>query len=269
MRKTDNQRSDNSSGKGKLVLVGIGPGDTDLLTGRAAQRINACDVIVGYGRYVAQITPLIKDQEVLSTGMMHEIKRVRMAIDKAREGLNVCLVSGGDSGVYGMAGLALELLKDEDNVDYEVVPGVTACVSSAALLGAPLMHDYASISLSDRMTDRDLIMRRLKGAIENDFVVVIYNPRAKSRTEPFNEAAKILVGILPPDRPVGIVKNAFRKDEEVEIIQLGDLISKTEEIDMCTTLIVGNSATKIINGYMITPRGYPVNAERKAFCDNV
>lgn len=200
---------------------------------------------------------MVSGKEIISSGMTKEIDRAKFAIAKAREGKKVALISSGDPGVYGMAGLVLELLDEKlkDDIKIEIIPAVTAATSCASLLGAPLMHDFTVISLSDLLTDIGLIKRRVALAARGDFVVVFYNPQSKNRTLPLKEAWKILMKHRPKDTPVGIVRNAARNDEEVIITTLEDMLS-IENIDMVTTIIVGNSNTYTKAGYMITPRGY-------------
>lgn len=188
--------------------------------------------------------------------MTKEVQRVNLALNKAKSGFCVCLISSGDPGVYGMAGLAFELLGEGEQLLVEVIPGLTAASSCAALLGAPLMHDYVNISLSDRLTDKDLILKRVKLAVEGDFVIVLYNPRSRSRIKPFAQACEILLTRCRPDTPVGIVRNAYRKNQSVKIIQLQELKNHVEDIDMFTTIIVGNSTSFVKNRRMVTPRGY-------------
>lgn len=188
--------------------------------------------------------------------MTQEVERVQIALDKAHQGSSVALISSGDPGVYGMAGLALEMLEKGQSPDVEIIPGVTAACACAALLGAPLMHDYVTISLSDRLTDLALIMKRIKLAVEGDFVIVLYNPRAKKRTKPFAQACQILTRHKSLNTPVGIVKAAFRQSQRVSIISLGELSASAQDIDMTTTIFIGNSTTVVENGKMITPRGY-------------
>ncbi len=200
---------------------------------------------------------LVSGKEIISSGMTQEINRAKLAIEKAREGKKVALISSGDPGVYGMAGPVLEILdgRQKDNIKIEIIPAVTAATSCAGLLGAPLMHDFAVISLSDILTDIALIKRRVTLAARGDFVVVFYNPQSKNRTRPLKEAWGILMKHRPKDTPVGIVRNATRNDEDVKITTLKDMLS-IKNIDMVTTIIVGNSSTYTKGGYMITPRGY-------------
>jgi precorrin-3B C17-methyltransferase len=235
-------------------VVGLGPGDRNLLTPQALEAINRADVIVGYKTYLHLIEDLLENKEVVSSGMRKETDRARTAVELAKEGKVVSVVSSGDPGVYGMAGIVLEMAGD--SVEVEVVPGVTAATAAAAALGAPLMHDFAVISLSDLLTPWVKIMSRLEAAGLGDFVVVLYNPKSKGRQTHIETAREILLWHKSPETPVGIVRCAKRGEEEVVITTLKDMLN--EEIDMLTTVIVGNSQTKIENGKMITPRGYKV-----------
>lgn len=214
-------------------------------------------MIIGYRTYIELLGDLVSGKEVVSSDMTQEINRAKFAIEAAKEGRKVALISSGDPGVYGMAGLVLELLdgKQKDNIKIEIIPAVTAATSCAGLLGAPLMHDFAVISLSDILTDLDLIKRRIALVAQGDFVVVFYNPQSKNRTRPLKEAWEILMKHKLPDTPVGIVRNAARNDEEVTITTLKDMLS-IKNIDMVTTIIVGNSKTYTKGRYMVTPRGY-------------
>ncbi|MFC1855519.1 precorrin-3B C(17)-methyltransferase [Thermodesulfobacteriota bacterium] len=249
--------SNGSDNKGQLTIVGIGPGDREHLSQKALDAIMNSAVIVGYGTYIKLIDDLVVGKEVISTGMTHEIERAKIAIEKALSGKRVSFISSGDPGVYGMAGLALELLSDEDreSIDVEVVPGIIAATTAASLLGAPLMHDFAAISLSDLLTELELIEKRIEFAAKADFVIAIYNPKSKRRIKPFERACDILLSIKSPDTPVGIVRNAGRGTSDVIITTLKDL-KKNETVDMVTTIIIGNSTTYVKGGHMITPRGY-------------
>lgn len=195
-------------------------------------------------------------KEIFSSGMTQEVSRARLAIEKAQKGKNVALVSSGDPGVYGMAGLVLELLdaKQRDSIGIEVIPAISAATSCASLLGAPLMHDFTVISLSDILTDIGLIKRRVALAGQGDFVIVFYNPQSKKRTQPLRQAWKILMKYRPGNTPVGIVRNAARNGQEVTITTLKGMLSA--KIDMVTTIIVGNLSTYTKGKFMITPRGY-------------
>lgn len=245
-----------------LYIVGTGPGATSHLTDAARQAIAASGIIIGYDNYVELVRPLLEGKQVISTGMMQEVQRCREAIRLAREGEPVALVSGGDSGIYGMAGLVLELVEmdtaqnpDLPPLDIRVIPGISAVQAAAALLGAPLMHDFAVISLSDLLTPWDLIKSRLEAAARADFVVAIYNPRSKSRRTQIEEAQRILLAHRPPDTPAGIVRNACRDGQAVVVTTLGQLLD--HEIDMTSIVLVGNASSFIdAAGRIVTPRGY-------------
>lgn len=239
---------------GKIYVVGIGPGSRAHITPAAAEAIRRCNVIVGYKTYLPFIQNFTRGKKILSTGMKQEVERCKTAIEHAALGHNVCVVSGGDAGVYGMAGLIHELI--EDNMEVEIISGVTAANAAAACLGAPLMHDYVVISLSDLMTDWALIKRRLAYAGQGDFVVVLYNPKSMGRPTHVQTARDILLKFKRKDTPVGIVRHATREKEAVFITNLVEM--PLEEIDMSSVVIIGNSNTYVKNGKMITPRGYQV-----------
>lgn len=222
------------------------------MTPRAARALQEAEVIVGYKTYLSFVADLVKDKEIVSSGMRKEVDRARLALEKARAGYSVAVVSSGDAGVYGMAGVVLELAKDQ--VPVEVVPGVTAATSAASVLGAPLMHDFAVISLSDLLTPWDTIMKRLQAAALSDFVIVLYNPKSGGRRQQIEIAREIFLKHKSPDTPVGIVQNAGRKNESKVISDLAHMLE--EEINMQTTVMVGNSQTRVLHGKMITPRGY-------------
>jgi len=226
------------------------------MTLKAKQEIENAEVIIGYKTYVKLIQQIIKsDVEVFSGNMGQEVDRARTAVMKALENKRVAVISSGDSGVYGMAGVVLEVAEHEKAcVPIEVVPGVTAATAAAATLGAPLVGDFAVISLSDILTPWSLIERRLRAAAESDFVIVLYNPQSKGRREPLAKAHKILLEYYNPKTPVGIVKKAKRNGEETTITSLKEMLNC--EIDMATILIIGNSTTYTINEKMVTPRGY-------------
>ncbi|HJV64536.1 MAG TPA: cobyric acid synthase [Geomonas sp.] len=243
----------------KLFVVGIGPGGLNHMTFEAREAIDHADVVVGYKTYLDFIEPLLAAKEVVSSGMMREVERCTEALDIAASGKTVALVSSGDAGIYGMAGLALELAEGADSpyrkVEIVVVPGVSAVQAAASVLGAPLMHDFAVISLSDLMTPLDTIRKRLKAAAEADFVVALYNPRSKGRVTQIEEAAEILIAARGTDVPVGIVRNACRDGEERIVTTLGEMLA--HPIDMFSIVIIGNATTRIsADGRIITPRGY-------------
>lgn len=249
-------------GNGRLKIVGIGPGDRDSLTPRAYQAIQSSRVIVGYRAYLQLLNGLVTGKEIISSGMTQEVKRAKQAIEKTLVGNDVCLISSGDPGIYGMAGLILELMKNEEakRIDIEIIPGITAASTCASLLGAPLMNDFAVISLSDLLTDRKLIEKRIESACQGDFVIVFYNPKSKKRIKPLERACQILMKHRSPRTPVGIVRNARRENEEVMITSL-EHMPEVKQIDMGTAIIVGNSKTYVKGRYMITPRGYELKTE--------
>jgi adenosylcobyric acid synthase len=245
-----------------LYIVGTGPGDAGHLTEAARQAIAASDIIIGYGNYVELVRPLLAGKKVMSTGMMQEVQRCSEAIRLARAGESVALVSGGDSGIYGMAGLVLELVEmdarqdpDAPHLDIQIIPGISAVQAAAALLGAPLMHDFAVISLSDLLTPWDLIKTRLEAAARADFVIAIYNPRSKSRRTQIQEAQSIILTHRPPETPAGIVRNACRDGQTVIVTTLGQLLD--HDIDMTSIVLIGNANSFIdAEGRIVTPRGY-------------
>lgn len=244
----------------KLYIIGTGPGSIEHITPYAREAIRRSDVIVGYGTYLDLIQELIKDKEIVSTGMTQEIERCKKAVELALSGKTVSVISGGDPGIYGMAGLVLELLSatvrqcDSATIRVEVIPGISALNACASRLGAPLMNDFVVISLSDRLTDWKTIEQRLELAAEGDFVIVLYNPRSRGRPEHINRAREIILRYRSPDTPVGIVKAAMREGESIIISTLRDM--PFDEIDMQTTVIIGNSKTFIWDNWIITPRGY-------------
>lgn len=241
-----------------IHVVGIGPGGCEWMAPQVRQTIQKADVLVGYVRYLEQIESVAPRIRREGSGMRHEVERARRAIDLAIEGNDVVVVSGGDAGIYGMAGLVLELLEERPDmaVDVEVLPGITALSAAAALLGAPLMTDFAAISLSDYLTPLDTIMARLEAAVRADFVLCLYNPRSHQRRRPFDFAYALCLNMLGGDRPVGLVRAAFRDGQEVFCTTLKDLPAL--RIGMDCILIVGNRTTRIVRGKMITRRGYVI-----------
>ncbi len=237
----------------KFYVIGIGPGAPEQMTVRAKEALKDADIIAGYGTYIDLVKPLFPEKEYLQNGMTGEVKRCQMALEKAKEGKTVAMISSGDSGIYGMAGLVLELAQGLD-LDIETVPGITAAASGASLLGAPLMHDFAVISLSDRLTEWNLIVKRLNNAAEADFIIVLYNPRSKGRPDHIAKARDIFLQHKAESTPVGIVKNIGRDGETVILTTLGEM--NIEDVDMFSTVFIGNRQTYIKDGKMITPRGY-------------
>lgn len=241
------------SNYGKVYVVGIGPGLHDHMTNAAKVAIDKADVIVGYSTYLEIIADIIKGKEIDSSGMKKETDRCSRALEYAREGKTVAVVSSGDPGVYGMAGLVLELASD---VEVEIVPGVSAANAAAAALGAPLMHDYCVISLSDLLTDWELIKRRIDAAGMGDFVIALYNPKSMKRIKHIEIAREILLKHKSGSTPVGIVQNAKREGEKIVVTTLDDMLN--HEINMFTTVIIGNANTYVKNGKIVTPRGYKI-----------
>ena len=244
---------------GKLFLVGFGPGNHEHLTFRARQAIAEAEVIIGYRTYVRLVKDLIQGKEVHYTGMTEELERARKAVNCAYQGRKVALISSGDIGIYGMAGPAIEILKERGwrpgcGVEFEVIPGVTALSSCGSVLGAPVMHDFVGISLSNLLTPWELIVRRIEAAGQGDFIVALYNPKSGRRTQQIVETQRILLKYKRPDTPVGIVKSGHRKGQRVVITTLAEMLN--HEIGMLTTIIVGNAATFVWQDMMITPRGY-------------
>jgi precorrin-3B C17-methyltransferase len=241
---------------GSLAVVGLGPGAADLMAPRARAVLEAAEVVVGYRTYLDLVRDCLNPaSEVLSSSMMQEIDRCRTALSIAGQGRRVALVCGGDPGIYAMAGLVFELARTTDAaVPIDVIPGIAALNSCAAILGAPLMHDFAAISLSDLMTPWDLIERRLTAVAAADFVVVIYNPKSKKRTDQIVKTREIMLAHRSPDTPVGIVSGATRENESVRLTTLELMLGG--EIGMQTTVIIGNSQTFAWRGKMVTPRGY-------------
>lgn len=238
-----------------LYIVGIGPGSREGLTLEAEQAIRASELVVGYQVYVAQLRQLFPEKSFAETGMRQEKERVQLALEAARSS-TVSLVCSGDAAVYGMAGLALEMAADLPEIDIEIIPGVTAALSGGAVLGAPLTHDFAVISLSDLLTPTDKILKRLRCAAEGDFTIVLYNPSSKKRAGHLQKACDILLQYKAPETVCGYVRQIGREGQESHILTLAEL--RGTAVDMFTTVFVGNSETKIIAGKMVTPRGYHV-----------
>ena len=227
------------------------------MTHRAAQVIESADVVTGYTTYVEMLKGIFPDKNYLSTPMKREVDRCRMAIEEAKKGQEVAMVSSGDSGIYGMAGIVLQMLEEmQADIEVEIVPGVTAASAAASILGAPLMHDFAVISLSDLMTPLNKIMYRVECVAKADFVICLYNPKSKKRADYVERAAELVVKYQGADVPAGIVRNAGRPEQHMEITTAGEL--KSADIDMFSIVIIGNSQTYVKNGRMITPRGYTI-----------
>jgi precorrin-3B C17-methyltransferase len=275
-RSVDRSQTNNPERNGghcahRLFVVGIGPGSPDHLTKRAIDVLTAVDVVVGYSTYIDLIRPLIDGKTVISTGMTQEVRRVEAAIEQAKNAKSCAIVSSGDPGIYAMAGLVLETCKlkniailpsagdinrrqADSTLMLEVVPGIPALCAGAALLGAPLTHDFAAISLSDLLTPWERIEARLEAAASADFVVVLYNPKSKKRNWQLESAQKILLKYRDRHTPVGIVVSAMRANQQVRIVSLEDL--HRAHVDMQTTVFVGSSTSSRYLDFMVTPRGY-------------
>lgn len=237
----------------KLTVVGIGPGDFENMTVAADRALRECDAIIGYTVYVNLVKDRYPGKEFLTTGMTREAERCRLALEAAKE-KNVALVCSGDSGVYGMAALVYELRGEESTPEIEIIPGLTAACSGGALLGAPLTHDFAVISLSDRLTPWEKIEKRLEYAAMADLAIVLYNPRSKGRPDNLRAACDILLRHLPEDRLCGVAHAIGRDGESADILTLKQL--RTADVDMFCTVFIGNAMTKAVAGKLVTPRGY-------------
>jgi precorrin-3B C17-methyltransferase len=247
-------------------VVSLGPGFPEYIIPEAQAALAAAQVVVGYQTYIDLVRPLLTHQEVVATGMKAEVKRCQLALDRARAGQRVALVSSGDAGIYGMAGLVLEMCAARDlkvappetdgdvDLHLEVIPGVPALAAGAALLGAPLMHDFVAISLSDLLTPWETIQKRLELAAQGDFVIVLYNPKSKKRDWQLAAVRDLLLRHQNPGTPVGIVSRAMRPGQTTTVTTLEDLLA--HPVDMQTIVVVGNSQTYTYGPYMITPRGY-------------
>lgn len=235
----------------KLYVIGIGPGGLEHLTIKAKTAIEECEVVVGYKFYIELIEELLKDKKVISTGMKGEIERCRLAIEETRNGKDTCIISTGDPGLYGMAGPILEMAED---IDVEVIPGVSAAFCGASEIGAPIMHDFCTISLSDLLTPWEIIEKRLDAAAYGDFVIALYNPKSMGRKTHIERAVEIVMKHKSGSVPVALIKNAGRGNNEKRIMTLDSI--DYEFIDMMTVVIIGNSKTYIKGDRMITPRGY-------------
>ena len=238
----------------KIYVTGLGPGAADQMTIRAKQVLEHCPVVIGYTVYIDLIRDQFPNKVFLTTPMRKEADRCRMAFEEAKKGQDVAMVCSGDAGIYGMAGLICEIGKDYPEIGIEIVPGITAASGGAAVLGAPLMHDFAVISLSDLLTPWELIEKRLDAAAEADFVICLYNPSSKKRADHLERACGIILKHRAPETVCGIVRNIGREGESCEILSLERL--RTTQTDMFTTVFIGNSQTIRKKEAMITPRGY-------------
>jgi precorrin-3B C17-methyltransferase len=245
--------------KGVLYLVGIGPGAKDHCTPAALAAIADAELVIGYSTYIGLVRELLEGKEIVKSGMTEEIGRARAAVERARAGAKVALISSGDAGVYGMAGLVFEVLREmnwkrTDSPELRMVPGITAISSCASLLGAPLVHDFCAISLSDLLTPWQVIERRIEAAASADFVIGLYNPASGRRTRQIVEAHDIIARYRTGATPVGLVKSGYRSIQNVVLTDLDHFLDY--EIGMLTTVLVGSSNTFTYEGYMVTPRGY-------------
>ena len=238
----------------ELYVIGMGPGDAQSLTGAARSALDRSELICGYTLYVELLKPLYPDKETYTTGMTGELARCRHCLEQAATGKTVALVCSGDAGVYGMAGPVLELAPEYPAVRMEIIPGVTAALSGAALLGAPLGHDFCVISLSDRLTDWTVIEKRLRMAARGDFAICLYNPASKHRADYLKRACDILLKEMDSSTVCGLARMIGREGESFRLLDLQTL--RDAEADMFTTVFIGSSQTRNIAGRMVTPRGY-------------
>lgn len=246
---------------GKLYIVGVGPGHHDHMTFRAKQVIAESDTIVGYETYVNLVQDLIEGKIVYRYAMTQEVERAHQCIDLAKSGKIVSLVSSGDPGIYGMAGLIYETLAErgwdpQDGLKVEIIPGVSALNSCASIIGSPLMTDFAVVSMSDLLVPWEVIEKRVESAAQGDFVIVIYNPASKKRIHQLQDTRKILLKYRKPSTPVAIIKGAFRDSQSVVLTNLEDLPNHADQLGMISTVIIGNSSTYTYKDLMINPRGY-------------
>ena len=239
---------------GKIYVVGLGPGNKENMTFRAYDVLKNSDIIIGYKTYVDLIEGMFPDKKIIKSYMKKEVARCEETLKLALEGNIISLISSGDAGVYGMAGLMLEIANGQ--VEVEIVPGITSANASASLGGAPIVHDSVNISLSNLLTDWELIKKRIDLASQGDFVITLYNPKSSGRPELINEARDIMLKHKRKDTPVLIARNVGREGENYDITTLSEMLDY--EINMFSTVIIGNSKTKVLNNKMITPRGYKV-----------
>lgn len=241
----------------KVYVVGLGPGGIEQMTTRAIKVLKQCDVIAGYHVYIDLIKADFPDKEILTNGMRKEVDRCKLAVAEALKGKAVAMISSGDAGLYGMAGIMHQVAAKYPELEIEVVPGVSAAFSGAAILGAPLIADTCLISLSDLLTPWEKIAKRLDCASKGDFCIALYNPSSFKRFDYLQKACDIMLKNQNPNVPAGIVRNIGREGESYVITTLGELRDK--EVDMFTTVIIGNSQTEVINNKLVTPRGYKLN----------
>ena len=238
----------------KIYVIGIGPGAYEQMTGKAINAMKNSDVIIGYTVYVDLVKEYFSDKEFMTTPMKKEVDRCVLAFEEARKGKTVSMICSGDAGVYGMAGLMYEVGVDYPEVELEIIPGVTAATGGAAVLGAPLIHDFCLISLSDLLTPWEKIEARLLGASQADFVICLYNPSSIKRHDYLQKACDLMLRYKDPETVCGIVSNIAREGQAARVMTLKEL--RDTKVDMFTTVFIGNSQTKEIGGKMVTPRGY-------------
>ncbi len=246
---------------GKLYIVGVGPGSHDHMTFRAKEVIEKSDTIVGYDTYVTLVEDLIKGKDVYRYAMTQEVERAKQCIDLAQEGKVVSLVSSGDPGIYGMAGLIYETLAEagwdpKTGLEVEIIPGVSALNSCASLVGSPLMTDFAVVSMSDLLVPWEVITKRVEAAAQGDYVIVIYNPSSKKRIHQLQDTRKLLLKYRKPSTPVAIIKGAFRDSQSIVMTDLQNMEEHADKLGMISTVIIGNSSTYNFKNLMINPRGY-------------
>ncbi len=240
---------------GKICVIGLGPGNEAEMTGRALEALRQADLLCGYSVYIDLVKHLFPGKPLIATSMTQEVERCRAAVEAAAQGRTVAVVCSGDAGVYGMAGLILQLAAGKAEIAVEIVPGISAAISGAAVLGAPLMHDFAVISLSDLLTPWPIIEKRLSAAAAADFVICLYNPASKKRRDHLRKACNLVLEKQKPGTACGWVRNIGRDGQESGITTLA-LLRDWDGVDMFTTVFIGNSQTIASNGKLITPRGY-------------
>ena len=238
----------------RIYIVGIGPGREEMMTGEAIAALECADVIVGYTVYIKLLGERFAGKKLLTTPMRQETKRCELCFREAEAGKQVALICSGDAGVYGMSGLMYEVGVNYPEVELEIIPGVTAATGGAAVLGAPLIHDFCLISLSDLLTPWEKIEKRIRGAAMADFVICLYNPSSRKRADYLKKACEYILEYQSPDTVCGYVRNIGREGEDAHILTLSEL--KDTEVDMFTTVYIGNSQTRNVDGKMVTPRGY-------------
>lgn len=252
--------------KNRIYIVGMGPGKEEMMTGEALKALEEADVIVGYPVYINLLGERFREKELLSTPMRQEEERCRICFEKASEGKQVALICSGDAGVYGLASLMYEIGKSYEDTELIVVPGITAACSGAAVLGAPLNHDFCVISLSDLLTPWDKIEKRLRAAAMGDFAIAIYNPSSHKRKDYLKRACDILLETLEEDRACGYVENIGREGTKAVVCTLKEL--RDTQVNMFTTVFIGNAGSEIIDGKLITKRGYQVERNTNLCRDN-